>query len=1034
MWWLYPPKTTLPVPSAIHLGSNFAMYSTLVLIRTLFLSASLRNMDSAREVVRHAVQALFPAVLDTLLDRILSNKLAVPSKSTISRGLFSLDVALMVMVRDHTDHRVLRFGWADSSPTAGFDFLLSAHDEMFTTDIVRAAAAVNVLCEQRKDRVAGRPVDEGVARSNMATVYQSLRRYNDIPAAMGKGASSTEHKCAALLHKWFLMCGSEARLLRYRSSYACFCTDLGVESAAPDFHVSNVKALLPAWLHTGDVEHDVHTEGENEDCNLDIEADVACSDDEDIIPSLGDGTKFLPLAITIPGILHLINNLTKEVSINMAHWSIFHGQLKCFVLLWLEGRIDRYLEFCLAPSEFAGRRSNFDIKLGHLYEARWSEVIKLCRKLSALLPVMRLTWDEGRFIHGGDGMRQASGEEFSPQRLTETLKDPLFHGYFRMILRLHGIVEGLGGWCEGCPCHGDELAHDRRQRKRPRIAPSAAKRACPMKGKNLVGLVTGKLVEHFDQISQESTLNLAMELRARLSQEQWGIIDKDLQYGKAAIRVGLEVKFDWVKRLPWCLAALASTNTTEARACGKRAVAMYDSQSDAVRRLHHVVTKRFLDKGGEFRWSLDKFIAGAPITDFPNFQQAVLTFVFMPIAERYIEGGHSVIKRRTMGRQWKGRSAVQVSLARRLPAIIAQVAEEPSLLTQVSAVLSRTRKQHDIPKLLGMMKHPEIIRIMSSKPLQRHKLESCLRQVIYRTDTAGMMCAVGEARRDNAAAKRREGLEADRALRTENKVTAESVRKQAFIEHFHMVASENPQAYFSLPRPEGMASGLQRVTDLMRAPAVVQDLRTSFDEDAEADLLEPQADEQPHLIVRVVKSKPSAWHTVPMSKAASKKLTAQDMAVTVHRGVPTRNGEALHVSAEPLAEYPVAILRGFGGSSMAELEGTVSKWSTHRRPTYHIDCWRSCLATPDDCSRVLTDMVECGALPGPSHGDTDLTGPTYSVDESIPGATLALDELRDADYVKRIVVNNGNSEWVLTLAGVHSMVLKDRSSLGYDVG
>lgn len=137
----------------------------------------------------------------------------------------------------------------------------------------------------------------------------------------------------------------------------------------------------------------------------------------------------------------------------------------------------------------------------------------------------------------------------------------------------------MTGWCEGCPCHGDELLHDRRSRKRPRLATSATIRPCPMKGKNLVELVGGKLRSECLKFAQLIALDLATDIQSFMSPEHWGVISRDLIHATSAMRAGLEVKFDWTNRLPWSLARLASLDVSEARECGRVASLFYDGQT-----------------------------------------------------------------------------------------------------------------------------------------------------------------------------------------------------------------------------------------------------------------------------------------------------------------------------------------------------------------------------------------------------------------------------------------------------------------------
>lgn len=255
------------------------MYSAYSLIRCLFLCSYLTSTVNVAEVLKMAADMVFPSVMRSITSMVLSNPFGAPSKSTVSRAAFSFDVALIMRMHRMTDEGTIRLGWADSSPTAGFDFVLSAWDQIQRADLLRLLAAVRYLCACRAARESGGVVadpevdaarrDERV-KGYMQILYSGIQRHNDPPVAVGKGCTNLGHKCAALLHKWWLQSGSEAKLLCFRASLASFCTDLGTEVGSPDFLVPDIRMLMPEWMY-------------EDSGGMDL--DVADSDPEDM-PSL----------------------------------------------------------------------------------------------------------------------------------------------------------------------------------------------------------------------------------------------------------------------------------------------------------------------------------------------------------------------------------------------------------------------------------------------------------------------------------------------------------------------------------------------------------------------------------------------------------------------------------------------------------------------------------------------------------------------------------------------------------------------------
>ena len=95
-----------------------------------------------------------------------------------------------------------------------------------------------------------------------------------------------------------------------------------------------------------------------------------------------------------------------------------------------------------------------------LYESRWGEVVRFCRTLAPLLYDLKRFWREGRWRAGGhdDGgaKAQTRGEnevQFSPAKLTQTLKSSLFRAQVDLILQADDVGDFLRAYAESCPCH-----------------------------------------------------------------------------------------------------------------------------------------------------------------------------------------------------------------------------------------------------------------------------------------------------------------------------------------------------------------------------------------------------------------------------------------------------------------------------------------------------------------------------------------------------------------------------------------------------
>ena len=312
------------------------------------------------------------------------------------------------------------------------------------------------------------------------------------------------------------------------------------------------------------------------------------------------------------------------------------------------------------------------------------------------------------------------------------------------------------------------------------------------------------MLNRYDRLSNETARDLAIDLRpflahSQVAHEHWEAVEQDLRQGRAAIRLGLEVKFDWTQRLPWVLAGLAAEDVSIARRIGRSAVALYDGQSAALRPFHLPTTIRFLSQQSSLCAQLDRFLTGEALWNLVELLEEVFTFAMMPIVERYIEGGHAKIQQSLRGKAYKSRSCVLMSLARRLPAIMAVVEEQPDQLGELAHHFDRAHRVFELPDMLQLPKHPEIAHVMCNRPRRQHKLLAMLRQVLYRADTGTMLHPVSAAKQANETSKRKREQAAAKATGIHaDTVSRDNIVLAALMDHFRVVVAEQPDSYFTL--------------------------------------------------------------------------------------------------------------------------------------------------------------------------------------------------------------------------------------------
>ena len=452
-----------------------------------------------KEICVPALQLLLPNLLSqATIDRLMASKNLFPGGSSRHILRLVLDVALLLWVRSQqveSNASYVRFTGADASPQCGYNWLLSNSVSLRVDMLPQLyGAAQRMIADCRQRTAVPDDVFEQSEQSisDHELIAQHVRQLHDVPVALGNAAACTGHKCAAMLHKWGLIVKERERLRSYTSSVFSFCSDMGTELGISRFIVSEVQSLLPEWLLPSTFESDIMAAEPVEPSPVAaVPEDVVLEDDlagagaaavnpapveaqpqpepaeqvrnaEDLLLGGPDGDcPFLPQAWIIPGMLHIVNNALVEVSGKLKYWDSWFEQLKEFEGLWNGGRLQRFVNYCVHGSDLQNRSHELlSHKLGSLYMKRWSEVVRFCRRLFDVLPIIRSCWDENKFqfmsgVSGGDEGQRKDSYQFSPNRLTVVLRDDLFFAYLDMVLRLAGMLEHLGNWAESCPCHED---------------------------------------------------------------------------------------------------------------------------------------------------------------------------------------------------------------------------------------------------------------------------------------------------------------------------------------------------------------------------------------------------------------------------------------------------------------------------------------------------------------------------------------------------------------------------------------------------
>ena len=960
-------------------GDGHFKHSALVVVNALLLSRLVRDARHFKSVIQRAVGIAFPALSDQVQRLFDSDAVSLPSVSNVSRARVPLDAALCLMERIQRKEWVIRFGIADSSPQKRDDWLLSSWDEINAEDLIPTFRCVSTLA--RLDGLGCCVVSQDDGRSELrslhSTVKKAIRRIFNLPYALGVGGTTLTHKVSGLVYTWAVVHGPE-HLGDFLRSFHGFCADMGTELGAAEFKVEEPLALLPPWLQpaepvvfdglSGDEQPILFDGVEMDDLGEEASPRVVADTMEDThealasiqnlqptsdehVEALKVADEFvksvarqalMPNAVTLPGSLHIINNILEEVSTQLKHWSSFFEKLQAFERLMTQGRKERFVQYCVKQSPARPHADSLlGANFGSLYLNRFGAVHQFCRKLKPWVPTLRLAWNEHFFVTGcmSDSLKRPEGTDFSPAFMSDVMKDNAFFAYLDMVLSWQGIVEALASWTEGCPCHGNALrdagsaAARRKRLKEAYEEPST----CKMKGRRLPELIAGELHKTFQDLAASSLQQLCLHSQVYVPVTEWSKILDDFSIARAHIESVLRVKFDWLERLPWVLAALAHPNPDVARRFGLRAVQMYDAQTPDVQSLHHPRTLLFLSSRSALRPLLDQFLQGMPLHSLPYLEFHVGVFRFANIVERYIEASHSLVSRSPA----TNCSGPVVSLTRRLWQLQQDLQECPAKLALVVSCFEQTRHAAHLPHLLGLANHP-VFHGCSAHKMPHYLVLKHMGKIMYGVDLHGRFADVGVVAQFHEKAKARQKRSdrnvVDATLGNAKRALSWSVvLRRAFLEHVRAVLEDDGEkhdSYFSLAREPRSLEALSIQDAMSVSPSLGAAGRESIvTADIEADAGQGQT-ASGITCFRVVKRRPGDWHVLPMSAAAGQRMGLQDIVVSMCP-VGEASGSRLSVQAES-REGDVVVMKDFFGLTIQELESELVRWKLKPDIHFHL--------------------------------------------------------------------------------------------------
>jgi hypothetical protein len=493
-------------------------------------------------------------LMEIELDIDLKKKL--PSASLVQRYQLALDLAIMELTKERYRKlpKTIKFGLADSSPIAGYDWIWSMYYEIRNDKVIEVWKAVMCLtraieayvAELHRNHGGELGPDETFTMEELAyvspdwegwlrTIAGNIHLHINPPTALANGHQGLADKVAAESYKYHLQVPDEMPLREVADTFRSNTADMGIELSLSTFNVpkGDPQQLLPGWVERGQMPDDVEVASASDDGadagrldgGLDdgfLDMDVENGEDEPEPPVApepaelpnANSSEFQRNSYTFAGLQHMTDNANADSNKSMSHFVAQQKELKQVEAILSEGyRRQRYQWTCLRKSRFSHYHDKFDKFSGSLYEHRWHEVVSFLKKSLPLMNIMAMSFCAKRYLSGLDSAGEAIPETamtrarqeqargrtaFDPKRLQSSLQSGFFHGYNNMIFYVDSLPTHLAKSMELCPCHRAlfEALNAYQIQAVLTAHYGGIFKTCPMNGKNIPEMVIHPALWH----------------------------------------------------------------------------------------------------------------------------------------------------------------------------------------------------------------------------------------------------------------------------------------------------------------------------------------------------------------------------------------------------------------------------------------------------------------------------------------------------------------------------------------------------------
>ena len=630
------------------------------LLRCLLVVGFLKNAQGLVETLHHALDLLLPQGQATYLHELLAMEHALPSTTTIWRTRLMLVAGYLNL---HADLEASRLGgfheplvtWStlDSSPQAGYEWVMRGTAVMLEADLPQAylhsqdlelslwglclcmnhglgSRQENVcLVGQEKGLSQNTPVKLVAGESHTAIMHSfslescmpqallarapgfeehveylapRILLRPGVPTSVGSAKATVAHKAKAMLHSERLSSRSWSEALQKTNASFSRTGDLGAERALSGFRAS-LPDMFGEWIRS----FTPNPSG--------FQVQDMQQAPQPHQPPSSEGLD-LQGEIFVPGMLHILDNLSHDLERCLTGWESFTTQLKhCCLLLKHPASRDRLFQTCLAVPPWSSMRSKLEGFTGHVYKQRWGSTLQSIQQITPLLPILVGAWDLERFGVRDSGRAeesQARGHAvLSVQIVDQALTGGLFQGYALGMLAIADLLQHISAWCEACPCFSksDVAAFDSQDLEVLQLH----KKQCPLRTRRAPELAAGKMEEFLTQVAHVTAARLLTEPKIMsLQASDRDLIFTDVAAAKQRILLVLQLKLSFWQQLPHAIFTLGHVDPSVVASGAARVLLLHDQQMSGS---DHPVVKKLCADDGELRLQLEACANGRPLQE-----------------------------------------------------------------------------------------------------------------------------------------------------------------------------------------------------------------------------------------------------------------------------------------------------------------------------------------------------------------------------------------------------------------------------------